>query len=182
MHLLFVAFVFTLGDCFQITRRHRADVLGRRKLKFHVKETTASVDETLSPISDIRHNVTTQEWLVDSVFLGIEPSANLWAILTVYFVQGSLGITSLATYYFLKDELHLSPAESTALLGVTSLPWVLKPVRRLSMRVSQALDFFNRMVASSSTASCQIPFHCSGIDERATLHWLVSLAAHRGTY
>ena len=48
--------------------------------------------------------------------------------MTVYFVQGVLGLASLARTYFLKDQLGLSPAESTALMGITTLPWVIKPV------------------------------------------------------
>lgn len=44
------------------------------------------------------------------------------AILTVYFVQGVLGLSRLAVTFYLKDELHLSPAESGALLGFSSLP------------------------------------------------------------
>eukprot|EP00466_Bigelowiella_natans_P009908 jgi/Bigna1/58393/fgenesh1_pm.84_\ len=48
--------------------------------------------------------------------------------MSVYFVQGILGLSSLATTFFLKDEMHLSPAEMAALTGITSLPWVIKPL------------------------------------------------------
>ena len=48
--------------------------------------------------------------------------------MTVYFVQGALGLARLATTFYLKDELGLGPAELGALLGITSLPWVIKPV------------------------------------------------------
>ena len=50
------------------------------------------------------------------------------AILSVYFLQGSLGISSLARTFFLKDELHLSPSQSAAILGASSLPWAIKPL------------------------------------------------------
>jgi len=50
------------------------------------------------------------------------------AILSVYFIQGSLGISSLARTFFLKDELHLSPSQSAAILGASSLPWAIKPL------------------------------------------------------
>ena len=40
-----------------------------------------------------------------SWLFGIEPSPEVAAIMTVYFVQGILGIASLATTFFLKDEL-----------------------------------------------------------------------------
>ena len=60
--------------------------------------------------------------------MGIEPDATTGAILLVYFVQGALGIARLATTFFLKDELGLGPAESAALLGITTIPWVIKPL------------------------------------------------------
>ncbi|TVQ57793.1 MAG: folate/biopterin family MFS transporter [Spirulina sp. DLM2.Bin59] len=66
--------------------------------------------------------------LLDKVLLGNEPNAELIAILTVYFVQGILGLSRLAVSFFLKDELHLSPAQVAALAGVAALPWVIKPL------------------------------------------------------
>ncbi|YAF94546.1 MAG: folate/biopterin family MFS transporter [Nodularia sp. CChRGM 3473] len=62
------------------------------------------------------------------IFFGHEPSAELIAILTVYFVQGILGLARLAVSFFLKDELLLSPAQVSALLGIVALPWIIKPV------------------------------------------------------
>ena len=62
------------------------------------------------------------------IFLGNEPNAELIAILTVYFVQGILGLSRLAVSFFLKDELLLSPVEVSALLGIVFLPWMIKPV------------------------------------------------------
>lgn len=55
-------------------------------------------------------------------------NAEKLAILMVYFVQGALGLSRLAVTFFLKDNLHLNPAESAALMGITSLPWVIKPL------------------------------------------------------
>lgn len=66
--------------------------------------------------------------LIKRVLFGNEPSPELIAILTVYFVQGILGLSRLAVSFFLKDELHLSPAQVAALGGVAALPWVIKPV------------------------------------------------------
>lgn len=66
--------------------------------------------------------------ILDKVLLGNEPNAELIAILTVYFVQGILGLSRLAVSFFLKDELHLSPAQVAALGGVAALPWVIKPL------------------------------------------------------
>ena len=66
--------------------------------------------------------------LQDKIFFGNEPTPELIAILTVYFVQGILGLARLAVSFFLKDDLGLSPAEVAALTGISSLPWIIKPV------------------------------------------------------
>lgn len=62
-----------------------------------------------------------------SPFKGPSLDATLVAILTVYFVQGALGIADLTTSLFLKDELGLSPADLAALTGLFGLPWIIKP-------------------------------------------------------
>jgi folate/biopterin transporter len=64
----------------------------------------------------------------EKIFFGHEPSTELIAILTVYFVQGILGLARLAVSFFLKDELGLTPADVSALLGIVALPWIIKPV------------------------------------------------------
>jgi folate/biopterin transporter len=64
----------------------------------------------------------------EKILFGNEPTPELFAILTVYFVQGILGLSRLAVSFFLKDELGLSPAEVSALFGIIVLPWVIKPV------------------------------------------------------
>jgi folate/biopterin transporter len=69
-----------------------------------------------------------KESLTEKVFFGNEPTPELIAILTVYFVQGILGLARLAVSFFLKDELGLSPAQVAALMGVAALPWVIKPL------------------------------------------------------
>ncbi len=60
--------------------------------------------------------------------LGHELSPELAAIMLVYFVQGILGLARLGISFFLKDELGLSPAETSALVGIAVLPWILKPL------------------------------------------------------
>jgi folate/biopterin transporter len=50
------------------------------------------------------------------------------AILGIYFVQGAVGLARLATSFFFKDQLGLSPAEVAALTGITVLPWTIKPL------------------------------------------------------
>ena len=69
-----------------------------------------------------------KQFLQDKIFFGNKPTPELLAILTVYFVQGILGLARLAVSFFLKDDLGLSPAEVAALTGISSLPWVIKPL------------------------------------------------------
>jgi folate/biopterin transporter len=69
-----------------------------------------------------------KESLTKKVFFGKEPSPELIAILMVYFVQGILGLARLAVSFFLKDELALTPAEVSALMGIAALPWIVKPL------------------------------------------------------
>lgn len=69
-----------------------------------------------------------KDFLRKRLFFGYEPTPELIAILLVYFVQGILGLARLAVSFFLKDELGLSPAEVSALLGIVAIPWIIKPV------------------------------------------------------
>ncbi|MEA5619678.1 folate/biopterin family MFS transporter [Cronbergia sp. UHCC 0137] len=77
--------------------------------------------------------------VAQQILLGNEPSKELIAILAVYFVQGILGLARLAVSFFLKDELHLTPVEMSALLGIVALPWMMKPLLGL---VSDSLPIF----------------------------------------
>jgi folate/biopterin transporter len=63
-----------------------------------------------------------------SLLFGQEPSLELLAVLSIYFIQGILGLARLAVSFFLKDELAFSPAQMGALMGVAALPWVIKPL------------------------------------------------------
>ena len=74
-----------------------------------------------SPIDKIR------QFLAQRVLFGNEPTPELLAILMVYFVQGILGLARLAVSFFLKDDLKLGPAEVSTLLGIASIPWMVKP-------------------------------------------------------
>jgi folate/biopterin transporter len=75
-----------------------------------------------SGLSKVKDSVT------EKIFFGNKPSAELLAILTVYLVQGILGLARLAVSFFLKDQLLLSPTEVSALMGIVMLPWVIKPL------------------------------------------------------
>ncbi len=52
----------------------------------------------------------------------------LVAIAVIYFVQGAMAISQLAVSFFLKDDLGLSPAEVASMVGITMLPWTIKPL------------------------------------------------------
>ena len=66
--------------------------------------------------------------LQEKILFGNEPTPELLGILTVYFVQGILGLARLAVSFFLKDDLGLTPAEVAALTGITAIPWIVKPL------------------------------------------------------
>lgn len=64
----------------------------------------------------------------EKVLFGNKLTAELLAILSVYFVQGILGLARLAVSFFLKDDLGLTPTEVAVLTGISAIPWVIKPV------------------------------------------------------
>ncbi|XP_047167673.1 folate-biopterin transporter 1, chloroplastic [Vigna umbellata] len=59
---------------------------------------------------------------------GVELSPDNVAVAMVYFVQGVLGLARLAVNFYLKDDLHLDPAEAAVIAGLSSLPWLVKPL------------------------------------------------------
>lgn len=59
---------------------------------------------------------------------GVELSPDNIAVAVVYFVQGVLGLARLAVSFYLKDDLHLDPAETAVISGFASLPWLVKPL------------------------------------------------------
>ncbi|KAL5139860.1 Folate-biopterin transporter 1, chloroplastic [Glycine soja] len=59
---------------------------------------------------------------------GVELSHDNVAVAMVYFVQGVLGLARLAVNFYLKDDLHLDPAEAAVLSGFSALPWLVKPL------------------------------------------------------
>lgn len=61
-------------------------------------------------------------------FFGVDLSPDNFAVAMVYFVQGVLGLARLAVNFYLKDDLHLDPAETAVISGFSSLPWLIKPL------------------------------------------------------
>ncbi|NJN72115.1 MAG: folate/biopterin family MFS transporter [Limnothrix sp. RL_2_0] len=72
--------------------------------------------------------MTLLEKLQQQTLFGQRVTPELFAILTVYFVQGILNLSRLAVSFFLKDDLSLAPAEVAALTGLAAFPWVIKPL------------------------------------------------------
>jgi folate/biopterin transporter len=66
--------------------------------------------------------------LIRQILLGNEPSPELIAIITIYFVQGILALSRLAVSFFLKDELLLSPVQMSTIIGISTTPWMIKPL------------------------------------------------------
>ncbi|VFQ65264.1 unnamed protein product [Cuscuta campestris] len=59
---------------------------------------------------------------------GVDLTPDNIAVAMVYFVQGVLGLSRLAVSFYLKDDLHLDPAETAVISGFSSLPWLVKPL------------------------------------------------------
>ncbi|GFY85055.1 major facilitator superfamily protein [Actinidia rufa] len=59
---------------------------------------------------------------------GVELTPDNIAVAMVYFVQGVLGLSRLAVSFYLKDDLHLEPAETAVISGFSALPWLIKPL------------------------------------------------------
>ena len=83
---------------------------------------------TASSPSELSAKQRVKGFIEKRILLGQPLTLELSAILLVYFVQGILGLARLAVSFFLKDDIALSPAEVSALMGIAALPWTIKPV------------------------------------------------------
>ena len=116
-------------DSFLVPLQTKATIRSYGRRRFHAPskhilqdQSTPTILTNTNPI--ITSTITTTE--EQQPFPNI--NAELLAILTVYFVQGALGLSRLAVTFFYKDELHMSPAEMAAFGGITTLPWIIKPL------------------------------------------------------
>jgi folate/biopterin transporter len=66
------------------------------------------------------------DWLKS--FRGRSFDLELGAIAIIYFVQGAITLSQLSVSFFLKDDLGLSPTEVASMVGITMLPWTVKPL------------------------------------------------------
>ena len=79
-------------------------------------------------LNDLSSSSKIKDFLTQKILLGNEPSAELIVIITIYFVQGILTLSRLAVSFFLKDELLLSPVQMSAIIGIGTIPWMIKPL------------------------------------------------------
>ncbi|KAL3507887.1 hypothetical protein ACH5RR_033269 [Cinchona calisaya] len=86
----------------------------------NVEEDTCSSSKTVSHKNRYSVNLIT--------CFGVDLTPDNIAVAMVYFVQGVLGISRLAVSFYLKDDLHLDPAETAVITGFSSLPWLVKPL------------------------------------------------------
>ncbi|KAM3308852.1 folate-biopterin transporter 1, chloroplastic isoform X1 [Capsicum chacoense] len=88
---------------------------------------TTTSNEDSSP-SDKTGSHKDKNSMSSSRCFGVELTPDNIAVAMVYFVQGVLGLSDLAVSFYLKDDLHLDPAETAVISGFSSLPWLIKPL------------------------------------------------------
>ncbi|KAK4388604.1 Folate-biopterin transporter 1, chloroplastic, partial [Sesamum angolense] len=88
---------------------------------------TTTVDDDAT--SSIKTSMRKKKYSTESTrFFGVDLTADNIAVAMVYFVQGVLGLSRLAVSFYLKDDLHLDPAETAVISGISSIPWLVKPL------------------------------------------------------
>lgn len=90
--------------------------------------TTSSHEERVGKQANLPNNDSNSNPILKKLFLGIDPTPEIIAITTIYFVEGALGLARLAQTFLLKEDLHMGPAEMSATIGILSLPWTIKPL------------------------------------------------------
>ncbi|CAJ2630213.1 unnamed protein product [Trifolium pratense] len=91
----------------------------------------AGKDDTLITETDLEASSTSKTALRKKKYgtlYGIDLSPDTVAVAMVYFVQGVLGLARLAVSFYLKDDLHLDPAEAAVISGISAFPWLVKPL------------------------------------------------------
>ncbi|XP_004496713.1 folate-biopterin transporter 1, chloroplastic isoform X2 [Cicer arietinum] len=93
--------------------------------------TGAGKGDTLTTETDLEASSTSKTALRKNRYgtlFGVDLSPDTVAVAMVYFVQGVLGLARLAVSFYLKDDLHLDPAEAAVISGVSAFPWLVKPL------------------------------------------------------
>ncbi|KZV35398.1 folate-biopterin transporter 1, chloroplastic [Dorcoceras hygrometricum] len=100
-------------------------LLESRYRKGDTLETEVDEESTSSSNNGVRR----RRYSMKSIRLfGVDLTPDNIAVAMVYFVQGVLGLSRLAVSFYLKDDLHLDPAETAVISGVSALPWLVKPL------------------------------------------------------
>eukprot|EP00210_Caulerpa_lentillifera_P000839 g812.t1 len=87
---------------------------------------TNSLEDSSPLIKPEVQEPTTERELPEVLNLPYSLPTNLCT--AVYFVQGIVSLSTLATSYFLKDSLLQSPAQVELVEGFGNIPWVVKPI------------------------------------------------------
>eukprot|EP00256_Glycine_max_P050547 XP_006606060.2 folate-biopterin transporter 1, chloroplastic isoform X2 [Glycine max] len=119
------------GSSLRLSSDDGDPLLGSRisKLQRAGKDDALTADTDLEASSSGRIASRKQKYWVSSIKLfGVELSPDNVAVAMVYFVQGVLGLARLAVNFYLKDDLHLDPAEAAVISGFSALPWLVKPL------------------------------------------------------
>ncbi|KAH0665906.1 hypothetical protein KY285_027112 [Solanum tuberosum] len=88
--------------------------------------TTTSIEDSSS--SDKTGSHKEKNSISSARCFGVELTPDNIAVAMVYFIQGVLGLSDLAISFYLKDDLHLDPAETAVISGFSSLPLLAKPL------------------------------------------------------
>ena len=107
--------------------RTRTTFLCRRKAQFTRQKSIPTRDKILfNPLNSTDTESVQSVTIMRNQVFGVD--VDDIPLLAAYFVQGSLGLSRLATTYFLKDTLNLSPSEIATITGLFSIPWIIKPL------------------------------------------------------
>ncbi|KAK7280110.1 hypothetical protein RJT34_25172 [Clitoria ternatea] len=113
------------GSSFRLNSDDSDPLLGSRA----GKGDALSTETDLEASSSSRIAPKKQRYRMSSIKLfGVDLSPDNVAVAMVYFVQGVLGLARLAVNFYLKDDLHLDPAEAAVISGLSALPWLVKPL------------------------------------------------------
>lgn len=96
--------------------------------EIEIEDDITIIVATTTAINNHDNDNSIQQYIKEKLFLGIQPTPEILAIMAIYFVEGALGLARLAQTFYLKDTLHLGPAELSALTGLFTLPWTIKPL------------------------------------------------------
>lgn len=106
--------------------------MSRNLRERRARNSAEKVDIEISNEADVTTTTTAKERKKGGGILNLElygvPAPDLCAILSVYFVQGSLNLSRIALSLFLKNDLGLTPAQVSLVESSSYIPWTIKPI------------------------------------------------------